>query len=110
MKLRKAIGLVCATTLIVGGSLLLIAWEHPISIIWTNPIEIFWSDHIRSHSSGGRLWWMGPLLIAAGAFWIAEDWFGFGRSVKGSARDSALKVGKPPALKAIDHAPRGPLP
>jgi len=76
--MRRLIGLFLASALIVGGLLWMIAWEHPLSIIREDPLAIFWDSHTRIHNAGGRLWWAGPLFIAAGAFWIAEDWFGFG--------------------------------
>jgi hypothetical protein len=71
------IGLILALTLIVGGILVMVAWEHPLSDVLANPRLIFWDENSSFH--GGRLWLMGPLLIAAGAFWIAEDWFNFGQ-------------------------------
>ena len=106
-RLRRLIELFLATTLIVSGALLLIVWEHPLSVLWDDPLSIFWDDSMRVHESGGRLWFMGPLLIGAGVFWIAEDWFGFGSNY---SKDSALKVETPPALKQIDHVKREPLP
>jgi len=98
--LWKLFQLSVALALIAGGALLLIAWEHPISIIWTAPSEIFWSTNVRSHEGGGLYWWIGPMLIAAGALWIAEDWFGLGRY---SSKDSASPSGKRPILPAYDH-------
>lgn len=100
--MRKWAGLLLASALIVSGSLLLILWEHPLSIIWDDPLAIFWDSHTRRHESGGRLWWMGPLLIAAGAFWIAEDWFGFGRKY---SVDSGLPNERPQAVLGFDRDP-----
>ena len=101
-RLRRLIELALASALIVSGVLFLIAWEHPISIIWNDPVAIFWDAKTRDHESGWRLWWMGPLLIAAGAFWIAEDWFGFGRDY---SEDSELTYERPQAAREYDRDP-----
>jgi len=56
----------------------MIAWEHPIGDVIDNPSLILWSPSPTGFHLN-RLWFVGPTLIAAGAFWIAEDWFNFGR-------------------------------
>jgi hypothetical protein len=75
-RLRKAIELCLALGLIVGGALYMVAWEHSLAEVWADPSLIFW-DGSAPALHAGRLWFVGPTLIAAGIFWIAEDWFNF---------------------------------
>jgi hypothetical protein len=104
-RLRRLVELFIAIALIVGGVLFLIAWEHPLSIIWDDPVAIFWDAKTRVHEGGGRFWWMGLLLIAAGAFWIAEDWFGFGQA-RNYAAGSELPIEKKPVALDYDRDQR----
>ncbi len=73
----KLFQLFVAVGLIIGGLLFLILWEHPMSAVWTDPVSIFW-DTQASELRINRIWFIGPMLIFAGAAWIAEDWFNFG--------------------------------
>ena len=55
----------------------MVAWEHPLFAIWADPSLIFWDPDL-AWPRIGLPWLIGLTLFAAGAFWLAEDWFGFG--------------------------------
>ena len=86
-----------AVALITGGAAMMVLFEHhSLSLIWTDPFSIFWSSEpLRA----GPFWWIGPMLMFAGAAVIAEDYFGFGRTTpERYSRDSALRAETQPTL------------
>jgi hypothetical protein len=74
---RRLVSLLCSIGLIFAGLFLMVAWEHPLFAIWADPSLIFWDPDLALPRIG-LPWLIGLTLFAAGAFWLAEDWFGFG--------------------------------
>ena len=96
-QMRRFLSSVIAVALVLTGASLMILFDHhTLAVIWNDPASIFWSNEPRQIHAG-PYWFIGPLLIFAGAAVIAEDWFGFGRQSRADLpTDSALRSGTTP--------------
>jgi len=96
--MRKLIGLACSILLIAAGLLYVVLYQHPLQAVIENPMLIFWDANMPAR----RIplpWTIGFMLLAAGGFWIAEDWFNFGQRP-----DDGPKVPAEPAPRRLTRS------